>query len=159
MSGIIEDLLPDVDCILGIRDDIGAELRKVFLVKRKWGGETLGDGRAKDTKTQILPTPYIVDFSHNIQIQSGGSFQQGDVLLKNISKDKFPKESDLQPSTGDGTIEYFYEVGDKLYNLQTIVEKHLTWNVQLRRLIDDSSGSAIGTKPDSDDGDGGVIIG
>lgn len=131
---MIDSLKDSSDCFLGIRDDIGASFKKVFLVKRKWSGVEPGDGTAKDVSTALLPTPRVVEFSHTFRVLEGGSVQQGDILLKGISKHKYPSQCQVDGSADGGAIENFYLVGDFLYKVISVTEKLLTWNVQLRKL-------------------------
>lgn len=150
---LMDGLKDSLDCILGIREDIGAVLQRVYIIKRKWDGETLGDGKATDTETEIKPSPYIVDLSHRVNLPAGGVIQQGDLIIRQISKVQYPTENDVYPKDRNPTVEYLYKVGSKLYNIVHVKENHLTWDIHVRKLIDDSSGDKIGHK------DGGVIIG
>lgn len=136
MTGIIDGLKDCADDILGIRDDIGAQLKLVYLVTRTWSGSEPGDGTATDAETQLLPTPHVVDYSHNVKIAEGGAFKQGDILLRGISKVAYPAQSSVDLSTEGAGIEKFYRVGELLYKVISIREKHLTWDIQLRKLSD-----------------------
>lgn len=132
MSGVIDDILPDVDDILGVRDDIGAALKPVSIVTRNWSGVELGAGDASEFKTPVLPSPRVVEFAHDLRIKEGGAVKQGDILLKMISKNKYPNQSDVDFSGLPPNVEKFYDVGGKLYRPFNVVEKFLTWNVLLR---------------------------
>lgn len=132
----IVDDIPTND-ILGIRDDIGAALKPVYLVTRTWSGGEPGDGTKADVVVQILPTPRVVEFKHDIRILQGGLFQEGDVLLKGISKETFPTEDLVDGSTSAQNIEKFYRIGNtELYRVKSVVEKFVTWNVLTERIND-----------------------
>jgi len=135
MANAIESIKScGLDKILGVRDSIGANLHDVFIITRCWSGEEIGDGRVKESKLQVKPTPRIKDFSHNLRVTEGGSVKQGDLLLKGISKSKFPERRSIDLCSDDDLVEKFYEIDCNLYRVISVVEKHLTWNVQVRRL-------------------------
>lgn len=136
MSGkLIKCLSKASDCILGVRDNVGAALKEVFIVTRTWSGDRPGNGQPEDEVCQLLPTPRIVDYSHSIRLQEHGAVKQGDIILKGISKHKYPNEDTVRGKTSERNVEIFYRLGDdELYKVIEVVEKHLTWNVQIRRL-------------------------
>lgn len=133
MSSIKDNCLDD---ILSIRQDIGADLAKVYIVTRTWSGDQIGDGDFEDEVEEVLPTPSIKNYAHNIYVQNGGVIQQGDLLIQMISKKQYPNQSDIDCKVDDHSIEKFYRIGDYDYRLISIVEKHLVWDVQVRRLSD-----------------------
>ena len=141
MSGIIDSLKDCADSILGVRDGIGAALKPVFLFTRQWSGESPGDGIATDEETQVLPSPRVQDFSHSLSLREGGRVQQGDIFLRGISKNSYPDKNIVSCKSPTKRIEKFYRVGDDLYNVISVVEKHLTWSVQLRRLSSQTRGN------------------
>lgn len=132
----ISSLLSSLESILGIRQQIGADLRKAYIITRTWSGAEIGDGTPTETVTEILPTPGIKDFSHSIKLEASGNIKQGDIILHQISKAAFPLESSIDGTSASAQIEKLYKVGEYYYRAISIVEKHLTWNVQLRRLSD-----------------------
>jgi hypothetical protein len=121
-----------------VRDSIGAGLKEVSIVTRTWTGEAPGDGTASETKMQILPTPRIVDLSQSLKIAPGGAVQQGDIILKHVSKVTLPTEDEAACRSESRSVEKFWEIGSVLYQVISVTESHLTWNVQLRRLSDQS---------------------
>lgn len=140
-KGIRESLLPSVDSILGIRDQIGATIKTVYVVTRTWYNEPqfttpatqIGEGYAVDNESQLYPTPRIKDLSQDIRLREGGTVKQGDIILMGVSRNSFA-EMDLDGSSPSGNVEKLYRVGDKLYQVINVVENLLTWNVQLREL-------------------------
>jgi hypothetical protein len=133
---LIEDLKDCVDDILGIRDQIGAVLDPVYLVTRTWIGARPGDGSFIDSEVQVLPSPYIVDLSHNLNIKESGSIKQGDILLKNVSKNSYQTEGILDGSSDAKNIEKLYRIGEYLYQVIKIKNNYVTWDIQVRRLSD-----------------------
>jgi len=138
-KGIIESLLPSSENILGIRNLIGAEKAQVYMLVRTWGGGEVGTGAWKDTLKEILPTPHVYDFSQDIRTNEAAGVQQGDILLKNISKNKYINESDIDTRTEEVNVEKFYVIKSrsgeqKLYKVVIIEEKYLTWDIHIRRL-------------------------
>ena len=133
MSGIIDDMLPTIDSILGIRDDLGVALKTVYFVTRTWSGAEPGDGVATDVRVRMLPTPRVQEFKHSARIVEGGTIHAGDVLLKMVSKNAYPTEDLLDGSTSSESIQKFFEVGGVLYTVVSVREKHLVWNILLRQ--------------------------
>ncbi len=133
MTGIIDGLKDCSDSILGIRDQIGAALKPVYMVTRHWSGNAVGEGLATDLVVQILPSPRVVDFSHSLALKEGGKIEQGDIILRGISKHHY-SELDVNCKSEASNVEKIYMLGDVLYNAISVTEKHLTWNVQIRRL-------------------------
>ncbi len=139
-KGIVDALLPSVDAILGIRDQIGAIIKPVFILTRTWYcDEQLTtpamqpEGFFKDCSVPLLPTPKIKDFSQDIRLKEGGSVKSGDIILSNISRNKYRSE-DLDGATPAANIERFFVVGVKLYQVINVTESYLTWSVQIREL-------------------------
>lgn len=134
-------LLECVDEILGIRDCIGATLAPVTLVTRTWTGARVGDGEFEDEETLMEPSPEIVDYSHSLRLQDGGTYKQGDLILKNVSRKSYPEESDLRTDTGVKNVEKFIKVGAHYYRTIHIKEKLVTWDIQVRKIAQDETQS------------------
>jgi hypothetical protein len=134
MTGIIDGLLPNINDILGVRDDIGAALKPVYLVTRTWQGAEPSDGTSVDVVEQVLPSPRIVELSDAYKIREGGAVQQGDIMLKAVSKQTYPDKSVLDGSVDEQNVEKFFKVGDVLYRVINVREKFFTYEIQLRRV-------------------------
>lgn len=140
-DGIIDSLLEVTDDILGVRDDVGAVIDPVFLVTRSWYRDTartipssrVGDGYAKDTETQMLPSPALKNYSQDVRLREGGAVKSGDIILKNVSRQS-QSEATLDASTGVPYQEKLYRVGDKLFQVINIMKSYVTFDVQLREL-------------------------
>lgn len=133
--------MTNIDAILSIRDQIGAVKKPVYLVQRSWftdgtftalSGE-IGNGVAQDVEVQLLPSPQLVDYTQAVNIREGGSIKGGDIILKMISKSSW-SEVDLDGSSSDPSIEKLYRVGARIYQVISVTEGYVTWNVQLREL-------------------------
>ena len=133
MSDVIKSIRDSVNNILKIRDDIGAALKTVTLITRTWSGDEIGDGTFTDVTVILSPSPRVVEFKHDLRLLEGGAVKQGDILLKMISKQTYPTDDLLDAKTSSKKIESLYEVGDSIYTPTAITEKHLTWNVLLRK--------------------------
>ena len=131
--GLIDDLKASVDDILGVRDSIGAVLQPIYIVTRTWSGTTPGDGTAVDTEAQVLPSPGIKDYSHDLRMREGGVVKAGDIMLTGVSGNLYT-ESQLDGTSSAGNIEKLYRVGTKMYQVINVVQKYVTWEVQLRLL-------------------------
>lgn len=132
MAGIVDDILESVDDILGIRDDIGAVKKPVHFVKRVWDGQKPGVGSATDTLTQMLPSPWVVEYKLTPRTKEAGRIEAGDVALKTISKQSYPTKDLLDGTSNAGNVENLYDVGGKLYRVIDCVEDYVTWYVLLR---------------------------
>jgi len=140
-NALINSLLPNINSILGVRDSIGAIIQDVSFIKRTWYTDNtyatpaanISGIAAKDVVTQMLPTPQIVNLSQNLNLKEGGTIKQGDIILKNVSKQSFV-EANLDGSSNAANVENLYLVGQKVYQVINLVERYVTWDVQLREL-------------------------
>lgn len=134
-----ESLLKCSDSILGIREKMGAQLADVFLVTRTWSGERVGDGSFTDRVEKVSPTPQIVDLSHDVRVTEAGSVKAGDLILRGISRNKYPDEIKLRTDTGDKRIEKLYHIGEHFYRTINIKENLITWDIQVRKVRQDET--------------------
>lgn len=126
-----------IDKILGIREQIGAQLADVDIVERTWSGQRQGDGSYTDVVTKLVPAPEIVDYSHNIRTSEAGAIKSGDLILRGIS----PKytEDQLKTQTNAKNKEKFYKLGKHYYNCVHVRERLVTWDVHLRKISEDET--------------------
>lgn len=134
--GIIDDVLSITDDVLGLRDDLGAALKTVKIITRTWTGTEPGDGTMSEAAATMLPTPWIVSLDNNYKMLEAGLAQQGDIMLKTVSKQSYATRADVDCTTNAKNVEKFYEVGGILYKPIQVHEDYVTWNIQLRRLTD-----------------------
>jgi len=144
MSCDLKDSIADaIDCALQVRDDLGLQIHNVYIVTRTRAVadpelEGFGEeGMIIDTKVQIFPTPKIVDYSHSLRTREGGSIKQGDLVLKQISKNNYSREDIDCTKTeiqGDNVEKYYY-INSDLYTVISVTEKVMWWNVQVRKHI------------------------
>ncbi len=130
---LIDSLIPNLDSVLGVRDSVGAVLHTVGILTRTWSGPKPGEGEPKDTIEKVSPTPGIVDYSHDLRLREGGMLRQGDIILRGLSKHKYPKEELIDCTTPKKSIEKFYLIDDRLYTVINVKEGYVTWNVQVRK--------------------------
>jgi hypothetical protein len=133
MSGVISSLKPNIDDILGVRDEVGAALKVCKIVTRSWSGSELGDGTATTASATISPSPRVLEFSFDRKLPDGGAVKHGDIILKLISKNQFSSVDKIDGTVNSPNIEKFYDVGGIKYEVVAVTEKHLWWNVHLRR--------------------------
>lgn len=131
---IVNDVLSITDDILGIRDDLGAIKEPVYLMTRVWE-EVKGIGNYLDSEVPVLPTPFVVDYSHKVALREGGSIRQGDIILKHISKQSYPTEDLVDCSVNDDLTEKWYKIGDRLYEVISVTQDYVYWNVQVRKTV------------------------
>jgi hypothetical protein len=134
---LVEELIsPELDDILSVREQLGADLAKVRLITRTWNGDQVGDGTYTDVVDEMHPTPGVKNLSHSYRVAEGGAFQQGDLILTMVSKNKYPLKTDVNGTCSDPLVERFYEVNGDLYRVISVVEKYVYWDIQVRRLTD-----------------------
>lgn len=133
MSNIVNEILSCTDEILGLRDDLGAIKHLVYILTRVWSGTELGKGTALDSIAQILPTPYVVDYSHSLKIREGGKIKEGDIVLKMLSKQTYTEESMIDCSVTDKKTEKYYYINGRLYNVISVTSDYVYWNVHIRK--------------------------
>lgn len=131
---IVDDVLSITDDILSIRDQIGAVKEPVYLLTRTWT-EKKGVGQYSDMTETIYPTPYVVDYSHKLSVKEGGAIRQGDIILKHISKQRYSKESMIDCSVDSENKEKFYLIKNRLYEVISVTQDYVYWNVQIRKTI------------------------
>lgn len=132
---IIESLKDCSDAILGIRDSIGADLKKIYVVTRTWSGGEVGEGNVVDSEMTLVNTPHIVDLSLNFRALEGGNVKQGDLLLKMVDKQRYPRET-FEPTTLGPGQERFMRIGEQLYTVIAVRERYLQFDIQVRPLSD-----------------------
>ena len=142
---LIDDLKEVAQDVLKIRDDIGAVKAHVYFLTRETDpntGEVL-----KDTWKQILPTPNIRDFGHDIKLVEAGAVKQSDLLLTSIPISKY-REEDLVTDTENQETQLFFVVQQKAYTTVHIKRNYLTFNVLIRRFEAINEGELIPFKED-----------
>jgi hypothetical protein len=132
VMGIVDDVLKNVDSILGLRDDLGAIKHPIYILTREWSGNEPGSGTPTDSTQQVLPTPYLVDLSHSLRLREGGNLKQGDLLLKMISKKTY-NEKQINCSVENQNQERWYYINGLLYEVISITEEYVYFNVQVRK--------------------------
>ena len=130
---VVSRLRERVNGILEVRDRIGAALKDVYLVTNTWSGTQLGDGDVMSAKVLVGPSPRVVEFRSDNRVTQGGLVKSGDILLKMISKQTYPTVDLIDGTSSSQNVDRFYEVGGVKYTVLEVTEKHLYWNVLLRR--------------------------
>lgn len=135
---VLTDVLGDVDDILGLRDDLGVELHKVYMVTRTWTGTEIGDGTFADVVVQMLPTPRVYEYGDNYKIREGGMVKMGDIKLKMVSKQSYPLRASIDGTVPTENVQKFYLIGGVYFSVVggSVEERHVTWNLLLRRSTD-----------------------
>lgn len=138
MSGNLRtNLTKCIDKVLEVKQNIGAIKADVSIITRTWTGRRPGDGTFTDVEKEIKPTPCILDFSHDIRLQSGGNYKAGDLMVTSVSRNKFPVESELLTVTSVESVEKFIKVGPHFYRTISIKENFVTWNIHIRKILRD----------------------
>ena len=129
---LVDDIRGNADEILSLRDQIGAVKKPVYIYTRVWA-TTKGVGDSAETFTQVLPSPRIVEFQHDLRVREGGNVRQGDIMLKNISQESYPDEVNVDCSTDSDLLEKYYCIDGWLYEVVSVNRKYVTWNVLIRK--------------------------
>lgn len=140
MPKLQKSLLKCINKILHSKECADALVHKVFHVERIWSGDHIGDGKYRDFKTEIYPTPSIIDYSHNLMASQGGNIQSGDLLLQGISKANYDRKF-LSPQTDSPNIERWFIIEDREYRAVSITEHLVTFNVLVRTKIAPTRGA------------------
>ena len=136
MSEFKEAMLECIDPILSIKEDMGADIEKVDFITRTWTGVRPGDGTFTDVKERMEPLPCIKDVSHDVRLNASGTVKQGDLFLTSISQNSYPDEDALRTDTGLRNVEKFYKIGAHFYRTIHIRKRLVTWDVQVRKVLD-----------------------
>jgi len=134
MGNTRDSLLKCINKALEAKDSAGLTIHKVFLLKRTWSGEQIGDGRNVEKITEIKPVPCIREFGHDIRAVEGGAIQQGDILLTNISRANYDRNF-LSTQQDEPRTEKFYQIDGGEYRVVNIIERFVTWDVLVRQTI------------------------
>ena len=127
------------DDILSIRDQLGAQKHFVKILKRKGSVadselDDFNDIDPVDTiEHEILPSPRIVDYSHDLRMKEGGKIRQGDLIVKMISKNAFPDRSTIDGTSTDPSETFYYLVNNELYTIINVAEDYTWWNAHIRK--------------------------
>lgn len=139
-TGVDAALLNGVDGVLGARDAVGAIIQPVYFVTRTWFSDsglttpnTAPEGFFSDVTSQVLPSPGMKTFAQDVRVREGGAVKAGDILLKGISKHKY-QESDVDGSTPSANVQKFFKIGVKLYQVISVRQRHVTFDVMVREL-------------------------
>ena len=139
MSNLRASLLGCIDKVLEVRDCIGAVIHEVYIINRVWTGERVGDGSFSDDSTQVLPSPNIRDYSHDVRVTNIGAVKAGDLVLIGISRNKYQNDLELRTDTEERNTERLYKVGKHFYRLVHIKENLLTWDIHIRKIRQDET--------------------
>lgn len=109
---LIDDLVPLVDEIRGIHQELGTRPYRVWTVRTRWTGGDRGEGdEVVVEEREILPTPRMttgIDAMDRI-LHPVGADEEGNLSLAEISLTY--TDTDLAPEVGDAE-QFYYEVRD-----------------------------------------------
>lgn len=130
MSDLKKALGGSLKSALSVRDKLGLSKAQVVLVTRKWSGAKPGEGNSRDDRKQILPSPTIKDYGHDLRIMDAGAVKQGDLFLKHLPRELTREE--ILNTTDKNNVECFWEVDGRRF--QGVKEKDETffWSLQIR---------------------------
>lgn len=85
-----EDLLPTVDDLRGIADDLGLRRYRFFVRTKTWSGASAGLGTVTNVDVEILPRPKVGHAKleskgpHEVA-DAAGSYRDGEYLVSNLT--------------------------------------------------------------------------
>ena len=127
--GLVDDLKGVVSDAMSIKDDIGAKKANVYFYERNMETDEV-------VWRQILPTPNIVDLSHNVKQIEAGVIQAGDLFLNGIPIQNYNSE-DLETASMNENIEKYWVIKEsnttRAYTTTHIKRNLLTYDVHISR--------------------------
>jgi len=84
-----DDECNPIDCALLALEEIGLNIATVQILKREWPVK-LGRDEPIDSVEDVSPTPRIQEISLDHRAKEAGLEKRGDLLLKLVSKTKYP---------------------------------------------------------------------
>jgi hypothetical protein len=132
-KSLTKSLSGSLKSALSVRDKLGLSKAQVVLVSRTWSGKAPGEGNASDERKQILPSPTIKDYGHDLRIVAAGAIQQGDLFLKHLPRELTRNE--ILNITEEKNQEQFWEIDGRRF--QGVKEKDETffWSLQVRPTV------------------------
>ena len=134
MGTLRDDLLPVIDDLRQIPDDLGLRRYRVLLRSRAWPGGKPGIGKPVDTDTEIVPAPKVRLLSTKEVAESGGTYRAGDFKVEKITPAYAPALDNgrkgwapgqlVQEPQGAGNDVLLVLVGDEGPLECTVVEYH-----------------------------------
>jgi hypothetical protein len=129
-----EGLQDCIDSVLSVRESLDVQIHDVYLVERFWSEGEIGTGHYQEVTKKVSPAPRIADLTHSFRLLEGGQYQQGDLMIRQISKSQFPTQELLSSVTGNRALERFFLIDGKRYQIISVSERLLWWNIQVRKL-------------------------
>jgi hypothetical protein len=128
-----DDLIPVVDDGRQLAADLGFRVRSVSTRLRVWSGGAAGRGTAEDTDAEILPPPKVREPPARLVSETGGRFEEGDVIVSKISATY--EESDLTGGALATGSEWFVLIDDRPYRVVGApTQKPFGWELLCRRI-------------------------
>lgn len=128
-----DDLVPVVDDVREMIDDLGLRLHTVQTRRITWSGGAPGLGDATVTDVALSPAPKVRNPSPRERVAEPGRFEEGDRLVEKISATY--TEADLDGGAIADAEEFYWLIdGDPYRVVGKPLERFLGWTVQLRRM-------------------------
>jgi hypothetical protein len=143
---LVDELVPTVDELRGdLHGDFGVRQYRVFIVKRRYPGECIGDGPpAILSETEILPRPLVLQ-QPGVKFKLGpvGMEREGEIEVQEVSLSYTEADLTGQPVANNEEIYYRLDEGEsqemasKFFVLAADPEpdriKTIGWILKLRR--------------------------
>jgi hypothetical protein len=128
-----DDLIPVVDEMRELVDDLGLRRNTVETRLRTWSGGELGLGTPTDVDTELDPKPKVAEPSPWLLESSGGKYESGDLIVSRISATY--DEDDLTGGTLAAAAEWFVLIdGDPYRVVSAATERNFEWRLHVRRI-------------------------
>lgn len=144
-TSVVDDLLPTIDEIRQIADDLGIRQYKVSTVRRTWTGEERGEGIPSTALTELTPAPRV-EYKSGLKyvLNPEGRNEEGYLKITELSLANY-QEDDLTGGDLARNEEFFWQLEDNhgqgvrkryyLLSAPPVVDREDTigWVIYLRR--------------------------
>ena len=126
------DLIPVVDDARAVVAGLGLRRYTVAVRTRVWSGGKIGSGDPTDTDATITPAPKVERLPVRLIANSGGIYEEGDLLVSKISASY--AESNLVAAPSAGTETLWILNGESFRAVTRPETKNFEWKVVVRRM-------------------------
>lgn len=128
---LISDLIPVVDSARQMIADIGVRVHSIQLVHLDWGTNGVGIGTPVKTVVDVTPTPKVLKYTTEQQVESGGAITDSDLNITKISARYTLDE--LSGGELPKGQEFFWSIDGVLHIYMGYQKRALGWNIRVRR--------------------------
>ena len=132
----LQDLIENLEPAYAALESTGFILRRVFVVKRTWSGQYVGEGSYTDIGHEIRPVPFVQPITRRVPMTGGGFRNEQQIRINGISKLNQDMKT-LSPETHNQNEEVFYQVGEERGEIVEVIENLTSMQVFIRVFTND----------------------